>query len=31
MAPVLAKPFEISDLRATLKDALNVTTSRHDP
>ena len=31
MAPVLAKPFEIGDLRATLKDALNVTTSRHDP
>jgi signal transduction histidine kinase/CheY-like chemotaxis protein len=31
MAPVLAKPFEMSDLRATLKDALNVTTSRHDP
>ena len=31
MAPVLAKPFEISDLRGTLKDALNVTTSRHDP
>ena len=26
MAPVLAKPFEIGDLRATLKDALNVTT-----
>ena len=31
MAPVLAKPFEIGDLRATLKDALNVTTPRHDP
>ncbi len=31
MAPVLAKPFEIGDLRATLKDALNVTTPRHNP
>ena len=31
MAPVLAKPFEMGDLRATLKDALNVTTSRHHP
>jgi len=29
-APVLAKPFEISDLRATLKDALNVTAPSHN-
>ena len=31
MAPVLAKPFEIGDLRATLKDALNVTAPSHNP
>ena len=30
MAPVLAKPFEISDLRATLKDVLNVTAPSHN-
>ena len=30
MAPVLAKPFEIGDLRATLKDVLNVTAPSHN-
>ena len=30
MAPVLAKPFEIGDLRATLKDVLNVTAPNHN-